>query len=279
MDVTIVAARPRLAAASRRDARRDGRAARPADRRGQRQGLDGQPRRSDGAGRSISAPGDRVARGPVVTVRLLDTLTGETRPFVPLRDDGVRIYSCGPTVYGPAHIGNFRSFLFADLLVRHLRWRGYPVTWVMNITDIDDKIIRGAAAAGTDIGTLADRYLAAFDGGRGGPAHDDARRPAAGHRAHRRHRGPDRDAARARPRLPDRRRFDLLPDRLVAGVRPARAPRSRAAPGRGAGRGRRVREGRRPRLRALEGPEARRAVLDDEHRARAGPAGTSSARR
>ena len=97
-----------------------------------------------------------------MTVRLLDTLTGETRPFVPLRDDGVRIYSCGPTVYGPAHIGNFRSFLFADLLVRHLRWRGYPVTWVMNITDIDDKIIRGAAAAGTDIGTLADRYLAAF---------------------------------------------------------------------------------------------------------------------
>ena len=97
-----------------------------------------------------------------MTVRLLDTLTGETRPFVPLRDDGVRIYSCGPTVYGPAHIGNFRSFLFADLLVRHLRWRGYPVTWVMNITDIDDKIIRGAAAAGTDIGTLADRYLGAF---------------------------------------------------------------------------------------------------------------------
>ena len=97
-----------------------------------------------------------------MTLRFLDTLTGETRPFVPLRDDDVRIYSCGPTVYGPAHVGNFRSFLFADLLVRHLRWRGYPVTWVMNITDIDDKIIRGAAAAGTDIGTLADRYLAAF---------------------------------------------------------------------------------------------------------------------
>jgi cysteinyl-tRNA synthetase len=95
-------------------------------------------------------------------VRLHDTLTGETRPLVPLRDDGVRIYSCGPTVYGPAHIGNFRSFLFADLLVRHLRWRGYDVTWVMNITDIDDKIIRGAAAAGESIGTLADRYQARF---------------------------------------------------------------------------------------------------------------------
>jgi cysteinyl-tRNA synthetase len=97
-----------------------------------------------------------------MTVRLLDTLTGEVRPLVPLRDDQVGIYSCGPTVYGPAHIGNFRSFLFADLLVRHLRWRGYPVRWVMNITDIDDKIIRGAAAEGVGIDVLADRYLERF---------------------------------------------------------------------------------------------------------------------
>jgi cysteinyl-tRNA synthetase len=98
----------------------------------------------------------------VTGVRLHDTLTGETRPLVPLQDDHVRIYSCGPTVYGPAHIGNFRSFLFADLLVRHLRWRGYRVTWVMNVTDIDDKIIRGAAAAGETIAQLADRYLERF---------------------------------------------------------------------------------------------------------------------
>ncbi len=95
-------------------------------------------------------------------IRLHDTLTGETRPLEPLRDDDVRIYSCGPTVYGPAHIGNFRSFLFADLLVRHLRWRGYRVRWVMNITDIDDKIIRGAAAEGVSIGELAERYLGRF---------------------------------------------------------------------------------------------------------------------
>jgi len=97
-----------------------------------------------------------------MTVRLHDTLTGETRPFTPLRPDEVGIYSCGPTVYGPAHIGNFRSFLFADLLVRHLRWRGYAVRWVMNITDIDDKIIKGASAGGTAITTLADRYLDRF---------------------------------------------------------------------------------------------------------------------
>jgi cysteinyl-tRNA synthetase len=97
-----------------------------------------------------------------VTIRLHDTLSGETRPFSPLRDDRVGVYSCGPTVYGPAHIGNFRSFLFADLLVRHLRWRGYAVSWVMNITDIDDKIIRGAAAAGETTDALAARYLGAF---------------------------------------------------------------------------------------------------------------------
>jgi cysteinyl-tRNA synthetase len=98
----------------------------------------------------------------VSVVRLHDTLTGDTRPLAPLRDDGVRIYSCGPTVYGPAHIGNFRSFLFADLLVRHLRWRGLTVRWVMNITDVDDKIIKGAAASGESIGDLAGRYLERF---------------------------------------------------------------------------------------------------------------------
>jgi cysteinyl-tRNA synthetase len=98
----------------------------------------------------------------VTEVRLHDTLTGETRPIVPVRDEGIGVYSCGPTVYGPAHIGNFRSFLFADLLVRHLRWRGHTVRWVMNITDIDDKIIRGAAAAGIGIDELAHRYLERF---------------------------------------------------------------------------------------------------------------------
>jgi cysteinyl-tRNA synthetase len=98
----------------------------------------------------------------VSEIRLQDTLSGETLPLVPLEADAVRIYSCGPTVYGPAHIGNFRSFLFADLLVRYLRWRGYPVKWVMNITDVDDKIIKGAAGAGVSIEELADRYLARF---------------------------------------------------------------------------------------------------------------------
>jgi cysteinyl-tRNA synthetase len=72
------------------------------------------------------------------------------------------MYSCGPTVYGPTHVGNFRSFLFADVLVRYLRYRGLRVTWVMNITDIDDKIIKGAAAADTSIGELAERWVERF---------------------------------------------------------------------------------------------------------------------
>src|SRR3954469_9610721 len=91
-----------------------------------------------------------------------DTLTGEDRPLDPLEAGHVRVYSCGPTVYGPAHIGNFRSFLFADLLVRYLRYRGVRVTWVMNLTDIDDKIIRGAAAEGVTTRELADRYAEQF---------------------------------------------------------------------------------------------------------------------
>lgn len=97
-----------------------------------------------------------------MSLRLHDTLANATRPVEPLEPGHLRIYSCGPTVYGPAHIGNFRSFLFADVLVRYLRYRGLRVTWVMNVTDIDDKIIREAAEAGTSIGDLAERWLGRF---------------------------------------------------------------------------------------------------------------------
>ena len=97
-----------------------------------------------------------------MTLHLLDTLSGETRPFVPLEPGHARVYSCGPTVYGPAHVGNFRSFLFADLLVRYLRWSGLRVTWVMNLTDVDDKIIRAANAEGVPIDVLAERYIDQF---------------------------------------------------------------------------------------------------------------------
>ena len=97
-----------------------------------------------------------------MSVRLHDTLAGALRPLDPLEAGHVRIYTCGPTVYGPAHVGNFRSFLFADLLVRYLRWRGLRVTWVMNLTDVDDKIIRGAAAEAIGIDALAARHIEGF---------------------------------------------------------------------------------------------------------------------
>jgi cysteinyl-tRNA synthetase len=76
--------------------------------------------------------------------RLFNTLTRSIEPFAPADGDTVRIYSCGPTVYNPAHLGNFRTFLFADLLRRALRMRGWKVRQVMNLTDVDDKIIKRA---------------------------------------------------------------------------------------------------------------------------------------
>ena len=97
-----------------------------------------------------------------MTLRFQDTLSGETRAFQPIEAGHARVYSCGPTVYGPAHIGNFRSFLFADLLIRYLRYRGLRVTWVMNFTDIDDRIIERARDAGEPIDALTDRWIAQF---------------------------------------------------------------------------------------------------------------------
>ena len=103
-----------------------------------------------------------------MTLRLTNTLTGRPEPFVPFVPGHVGMYTCGPTVYAPAHVGNFRSFLFADLLRRYLAWLGFDVTWVMNITDVDDKIIRDARREGVPIRSLTERYAAVFL--------DDARR-------------------------------------------------------------------------------------------------------
>ena len=84
-------------------------------------------------------------------LRLYNTLTRRVEPFAPADGETVRIYSCGPTVYNPAHLGNFRTFLFVDLLRRTLRLRGWRVHQVMNLTDVDDKIIRRAAEQGKTI--------------------------------------------------------------------------------------------------------------------------------
>ncbi len=91
-----------------------------------------------------------------------NTLTGKTEPFVPLHDGEVRIYTCGPTVYDFAHIGNFRTFVFQDVLRRFLRSQGYRVKQTMNLTDVDDRIIERAAAAHVSIRDYTDPYIQAF---------------------------------------------------------------------------------------------------------------------
>lgn len=91
-----------------------------------------------------------------------NTLGGKKETFVPQQPGHVRMYTCGPTVYDFAHIGNFRTFVFQDILRRFLRSRGYQIMQVMNLTDVDDRIITNAAAAGMDIRTYTDKYVEAF---------------------------------------------------------------------------------------------------------------------
>ena len=95
-------------------------------------------------------------------IRFLNTLTRTVEALAPLDGDHVRLYTCGPTVYNFVHIGNLRTFLFEDVLRRTLKAFGYHVTQVMNLTDIDDKTIRGANAEGISLREFTDRYIAAF---------------------------------------------------------------------------------------------------------------------
>jgi cysteinyl-tRNA synthetase len=97
-----------------------------------------------------------------MTLRLTNTLGGAREELRTIEPGRVRMYSCGPTVYGPAHIGNFRSFVFADLLRRYLGWSGYEVTWVMNITDVDDRIIRDLAERGGTLEQLTAPHIEHF---------------------------------------------------------------------------------------------------------------------
>src|SRR5207247_9346345 len=83
-----------------------------------------------------------------MTLALYNTLTRRVEPFAPLASPRVTLYTCGPTVWNHAHIGNFRTFLFEDLLRRHLAYSGYDVFHIMNLTDVDDRTIKAAAAAG-----------------------------------------------------------------------------------------------------------------------------------
>jgi cysteinyl-tRNA synthetase len=95
-------------------------------------------------------------------LHLFNTLSGQIEPLVPIDGAMLRMYACGPTVYDYGHIGNFRTFVHVDLLRRTLEAFGTPVKHVMNITDVDDKIIRNAAAAGLPIADYTRRFEEAF---------------------------------------------------------------------------------------------------------------------
>lgn len=97
-----------------------------------------------------------------MAIRFFNTLTRETGEFQPLEPGRVRMYTCGPTVYNYAHIGNFRAYAFEDLLQRHLEFRGFAVNRVMNLTDVDDKTIRGCQAAGVALADFTAEFKRAF---------------------------------------------------------------------------------------------------------------------
>jgi cysteinyl-tRNA synthetase len=97
-----------------------------------------------------------------MALRLYNTISSQIEEFHPLRDHDVRMYACGPTVYDYGHIGNFRTFVAVDMLQRFLRQSGYRVHYVMNITDVDDKIIRNAARDGLSVQRYTAKYEEAF---------------------------------------------------------------------------------------------------------------------
>src|SRR5882757_4085060 len=99
-----------------------------------------------------------------MALRFFNTYSREIEEFEP-RDATarpIRMYTCGPTVYSRAHIGNFRAYIFEDLLQRHLELRGYKVHRVMNLTDVDDKTIRGAREAGISLVDFTAPFKQAF---------------------------------------------------------------------------------------------------------------------
>src|SRR5271156_6867831 len=97
-----------------------------------------------------------------MTIRLYNTLTNTIEELQPSDGEALRIYACGPSVYDYGHIGTFRTFLHVDVLRRVIRQQGIPVEHVMNITDVDDKIIRNAGAAGVPIAQYTEKFERAF---------------------------------------------------------------------------------------------------------------------
>ncbi|MBR4652678.1 MAG: cysteine--tRNA ligase, partial [Kiritimatiellae bacterium] len=95
-------------------------------------------------------------------MNVYNSLTRRMGPLVPLADNTIRLYTCGPTVYNYAHIGNFRAYAFEDILRRTIQFNGMKVKQVMNLTDVDDKTIRGANAAGVRLADYTRTYKDAF---------------------------------------------------------------------------------------------------------------------
>src|SRR5512136_2491136 len=95
-------------------------------------------------------------------LRLHNTLTGAEEEFHPLEEGVVRFYTCGPTVYDYAHVGNFRTFVFQDLLRRYLEYLNFRVVHVMNITDVDDKTIQNSRKQGMSLKEYTAKYTQDF---------------------------------------------------------------------------------------------------------------------
>src|SRR3989338_869219 len=96
-------------------------------------------------------------------IQFFNTLSGKLEEFKPLQEGKVKIYACGPTVYDYAHIGNFRTFVFEDLLRRFLEFKKFKVTHIMNITDVDDKTIAGAGRDSKKLENYTAQYIQAFN--------------------------------------------------------------------------------------------------------------------
>ena len=99
-----------------------------------------------------------------MALHLHNTINRKVEPFIPLDPEGQKVgmYCCGPTVHDFAHIGNFRTFVFADLVRRYLDFRGYDVTHVMNVTDVEDKIIARVREQKTTLAEYTKKYQDAF---------------------------------------------------------------------------------------------------------------------
>src|SRR5690606_29373584 len=94
--------------------------------------------------------------------RIYNTLTGKKEIFQPVRPGKVGIYLCGPTVYKSPHIGHMVGPVIFDAIKRYLTFKGFEVTWVVNITDVEDKLIEAAQRLGSTVGELAEKYTAEY---------------------------------------------------------------------------------------------------------------------